>query len=196
LLSKSPEHKRNFLEQQVKTEQWLEKTKRELDDLLRSSNSLRRLKEAGAIPERILHILALEVRQRHWPRELRLTKVHLKSLANELRGLADEVQRTYGKKESHLDFWLLALQQDQKTLPIPASKKDSAVTPSGDASASGRARRHGPKDGDVFEASYASSCASAVDSPSSRGPCANGKPTSAPHTAHGNTSGRLQKVWH
>jgi hypothetical protein len=123
LLANSPQYKRAFLEEQGRTKQWLRKTKREINDLLRSSNSLRRLEEAGVIRERILQILALEVRGRCWLRDLRLTKANLKSLANRLRSLADEVQRTYGDNVTYLEFWLLALQQDQKRPPIPASRR-------------------------------------------------------------------------
>ena len=123
LLAKNPQYKQEFLEEQGRTKQWLRKTKREIADLLRSSNSLRRLEKAGVISERLFYILALEVKDRHWLRALRLTKVNLKTLANKLRRLADEVQLTYGDNATHLEFWLLALQQDQKRPPVPASKR-------------------------------------------------------------------------
>jgi hypothetical protein len=131
LLAKAnPEFSEGFLHTHRTYREELEEIKQELrtfyeSHLNESRYSLSRVEKAGAKPEQILHLLAIEVHGRMWPNKMRLIKNNQKKLATSLREDANRLDRMYNDQATYPDLWriTLAFQEEQAGPVIPASER-------------------------------------------------------------------------
>jgi hypothetical protein len=121
LLAKSPNFAQGVQKYQQTYLEKLESIKREIKSI--RGLRLNRLEEAGAKPEMILHVLAMEVLGCSWPREVRRIKETQKKLAARLRENAEMVERMYGDDASYPDLYTIIPPEARDGPAVPASER-------------------------------------------------------------------------
>lgn len=121
LLAKSPNFAKGFQKNQQTYPEKLESIKREIKSI--RGLRLNRLEEAGAKPEMILHVLAMEVHGCSWLREVRRIKETQKKLAARLRENAEMVERMYGDDDCYPDLYTIVPPEARDGPAVPASER-------------------------------------------------------------------------
>jgi len=122
LLAKNPALAEAFARTQADYGRRFSQLEAKLGEVPEIQRCLDQLERAGADRNRVLHVLAIELsfsqktkkprltRRRRWLRGLRTHKDSLRRLAERIRDLADEVERTYGRLETYPYLLGIALQ--------------------------------------------------------------------------------------
>lgn len=106
----------------------LEKIKQQLRSIREIKGSLDILASAGADPERILHILAIEVARYPWERQGKTAKSRLKSAAKRLRHLAAELEQLYRDAKIYPDLLAVAYREiPEDSVPSLAERLPSTL---------------------------------------------------------------------
>ena len=121
LHAKSPRSAKGFQDAQCIYLEKLERLKCEIRSM--KGLHLDRLEKAGADPEMILHVLAMEIHGSPWRRPLRSLKQSQKQLASRLREDADRLEQMYGSDASFPDLYAIIPPGARGGPVVPASER-------------------------------------------------------------------------
>jgi hypothetical protein len=100
-----------------------EKIKREIVAIEGVNDNLIRLKNAGAVCDTILHLIAIEVTRGSALRDMRAAKDRTKRAAKHLRQKADELEQLYRDETSYPEMWGVALQKIRSGKIVPVARR-------------------------------------------------------------------------
>lgn len=123
LLSKSPEYAKEFKDEQASYRKRLATIESDLAAIDEVPTCLDRLEQAGADRRVVLHLLAIEVAGRRWPKELRRHVRYMRGLAGRLDSITEEVEKVFADPKTYPDLLLVSLQVKRQGPVTPASER-------------------------------------------------------------------------
>jgi hypothetical protein len=123
LLAKDHIRAESFFKHQAKYRARLQKIGREIASIAGVNDNLIRLKNAGAVRDKILHIIAVEVTRGSTLRDMRAAKDRTKRAAKQLRLKADELEYLYRDESTYPEMWGIALQKIRSGRIRPVAKR-------------------------------------------------------------------------